>query len=60
MPVEVMLAFNTESRPFLGPCQMGIGGYSHAGKTSAHLHLVPRSRMSGALPQNRLRTFMAW
>jgi hypothetical protein len=67
--MEVLL-FTTASRPALGHTQPPIqcvlgsltpGEESDRGvKLTTHLHLVPRSRMRGAIPPLPLFFFMAW
>jgi hypothetical protein len=58
--------FTTASRPALGPIQPPIqwapGALSSGRgvKQTTHLHLVPRSRMSGATPPLPQYAFIAW
>jgi hypothetical protein len=56
--------FTTVSRKALGPTQPPIqwvpGALSRGVKLTTHLHLVPRSRMRGAIPPLPLYVFMAW
>jgi hypothetical protein len=46
--------FTTASYP------MGTGGLGWAMKLTTHLHLVPRSRMHGAIPPLPQYAFMVW
>ena len=63
--ISLLQIIQTGSGAHLAFCSMGTGflprGQSRrGGRLTTHIHLVPRLRMSGAVPLLPLYAFMAW